>query len=416
MALLGAGLGTPLGVLGAAPAGVTSWMDQRTNAGLPATPESEEDWQGLRDSVGQQVPTGALLGAGLGGAVGLGFGLMGGEETGGGGSGVASGGVLPAPRVGPSGGGPGGRPQRMAADPEVLQRTWVAERPPAAVMAIVPQGGRSVMSDEMGLQIMRSIGKAIEEGKITPTPEVMRGIGGRPELERVGQHIGAVLSGLSLEDATRFHDLAESMKSPEGGPLSEDDWHMAIGQTVWDQDSFIEMLNRTYPAPSTFWEWARVGQDDLEGDFRKRSAENVGAEYMHKLYGNDTTHIRTPEDRYHATMGLAALWHSGGIVSDLHQGKYLEAAIHEDERNAVIANARATAQHFGFNADDWNPYGWINSEEYELEKARRAEMAKIPRRQKSVETEQYLREERPDLWQKRLFQKIAKNRIRRNQM
>jgi hypothetical protein len=370
--LLGAGLGAAIGGVSGAIGGAPSWVDHRITNGQPLQPESEEDWQQLKDTAGGYGQIGAWAGAGLGALAGIAagdIGLVGGDDD----MGMAIAGSAP-----PSGFGSGGG-SRMAGEPDVLRRAWVAERPVVrpdggvgGVAAIVPTGidrfsagapeggGPSQLSSEVGTQVMRALGRAVEDGRVGSYSFPYRRTP-QQAVEEVGRLIGESLNALPADEAQRIYGFANTMRDPANAGVSGGEWDKRIVNLLYDEAGFRAALDAQHGPPATGSERFSVGTGD--GGFSDhvihRANSSLASLFQHPASSED--------DRVLGLIAAAALQKHVGLENETRRAEFLSHAGNPEKMQAYTDAFRSQIRDLGYQADDWNPYSWM--EGYDLVEA-----------------------------------------------
>ena len=337
--LLGAGLGAAIGGASGAIGGAPSWVDHRITNGQPLQPETEEDWQQLKDTVGGYGQVGAWVGAGLGALAGLSAG-------------------------------------RMAGSDEAVEAMRRASAPPPGAGQIdlpvsVPPGGgggggagvtpNAFADDGVGIGVMRAMGRGLEDGRIDVN--ILRTVGMH---KASGQAVADALGVLTPVEAASLAELGQRFAAGEFDKNYQEA-DIGIAKILYDQDSYRRAIDAMHAFPVGH-NVNYVGNDrSWMDDFWTPDAPVLAQENLNAIMHDPRT---SAEDKVAAFVGVGALSKAHGFSSPAFKARFYDAIGNEEKMKSYGDEIRNSSRIAGFDYDDWQQPSWIEGFDAEGEQRR----------------------------------------------
>jgi hypothetical protein len=325
---VGAALGAGVGAL----SGVPGWVSQRDAAGQPWEPTNEEEQGELGKALMANVGTGALAGTALMALGGIEHHRQAADER-----------VVEAIASHLRGGYQDAEPMPAPAPKPAPRPSGPVGLLPAAAASMPPN-----MDPALGQQLMRSLGKAIEELRI------VSGKGHNPEtLEKAGRLLADSLNSLPADEAVKYYAFAQGVNDPAEANTTREQWSTRGDHVVFDNDSFVSALNDLHRPPSEK-EMYYVGGKYTNGH-PVLQPEVVLSSLLSKLQEHPNT---SAEEKALALFGALAARRHTKLEDHYTRHDYLYSVGHPDKMQAHIDLMKNASTKMGFDIGNWNPYGW----------------------------------------------------------
>jgi hypothetical protein len=226
--------------------------------------------------------------------------------------------------------------------------------------------------DEVGVGVMRAMGRALEDGRL-----------GVNMLRTGGMHKGAAqvvadaLGLLTPVEAASLAERGQRFAATGPDPTGREDF-TGIVRILHDQDSFRSAVDAMHAPPVghnvNYVGNARSWDDDVwTPDSVMLAQENLRA-IIHDPKSS-------AEDKAYAYTGIGALAKAHGFLSPELKVRFYEAIGDEEKMRSYGEMIKRTSREVGFDYDDWQPPSWIEGYDAEGEQKQwREEMKKRGRR------------------------------------